>query len=56
MQEGLIDKFRILVNPVALGEGTSLFEGLPKKAELTLTETHQFPSEKVLLTYEPVER
>jgi dihydrofolate reductase len=56
MQAGLIDEFRIVVNPVALGEGTSLFEGLPEKAELTLMETHQFPSGKVLLTYKPVER
>ena len=56
MQAGLIDEFRILVNPVALGEGTSLFEGLPKKADLTLTETRKFKSGKILLTYKPVER
>lgn len=56
MQEGLIDEFQILVNQVALGEGTSLFKGLPKKAELRLTETRKFESGTILLTYEPVER
>ena len=54
MQAGLIDEFRIVVNPVVLGNGNALFKGLPKKAELTLTETHPFPSGKVLLTYEPL--
>jgi dihydrofolate reductase len=54
MQEGLIDEFQILVNPVAFGEGTSLFKGLPKKAAFTLTETRKFKSGVVLLTYEPV--
>jgi dihydrofolate reductase len=54
MQEGLIDEFQILVNPVAFGEGTSLFTGLPKKANFTLTDTRKFKSGTILLTYEPV--
>ena len=53
MQEGLIDEFQIIVNPVAFGEGTPLFKGLPKKAELKLMETRKFKSGAVLLTYEP---
>jgi dihydrofolate reductase len=56
MQAGLIDEFQILVNPVVFGEGTSLFTGLPKKAELRLTETHKFKSGAILLTYVPVKR
>jgi dihydrofolate reductase len=56
MQEGLIDEFQILVNPVVLGAGTSLFEGLPKPAGLRLTATQAFKSGTVLLTYEPVEK
>jgi dihydrofolate reductase len=53
MEEGLVDEFQILVNPVALGKGTSLFTGLAKKAELTLTETRTFKSGVVMLTYAP---
>jgi dihydrofolate reductase len=56
IQIGLIDEFQILVNPVVFGEGTSLFTGLPKKAELTLTETHKFKSGAILLTYEPLKK
>ncbi len=54
MQQGLIDEFQIVVNPVVFGDGTSLFKGLPKKAELTLAQTHRFKSGAVLLTYHPV--
>jgi dihydrofolate reductase len=53
MQAGLIDEFQIVVNPVALGEGTTLFTGLPQKAELTLMDTHQFKSGAMMLTYKP---
>jgi dihydrofolate reductase len=53
MQEGLIDKFQIVLHPIVLGAGTSLFSGLPQKAELTLTGTRQFPSGRILLTYAP---
>ena len=53
MQAGLIDEFRIVVNPLVLADGTSLFKGLPKRADLTLTETRQFESGKTLLIYKP---
>ena len=54
MEEGLVDEFQIMVNPVALGEGTSLFEGLSKQVPLTLTDTRPFKSGAVLLRYAPV--
>ena len=47
----LIDEFQILVNPVVLGSGTPLFQGLTRKAELVLIETRSFPSGAVLLRY-----
>jgi len=53
MQAGLIDEFQIVVNPVAFGQGTSLFKGLPGKAKLDLKETRRFKSGAVLLTYQP---
>ena len=56
MQEGLIDEFQIVVNPVVLGAGTSLFKGLPAKAELRLTGTRQFKNGTILLTFEPAKQ
>lgn len=55
MQAGLIDQFNILVNPVALGKGASIFTGLPHPIELKLVETRSFPSGTALLTYVPLE-
>jgi len=51
MPAGLIDEFQLLVHPVVLGRGTSLFQGLPAKAELTLTDTRRFRSGHVMLIY-----
>lgn len=56
MQEGLIDEFQIVVNPVVLGQGTSLFAGLLQKADLTLKDTRQFKFGAIMLTYVPVQK
>jgi dihydrofolate reductase len=47
----LIDEVRIMVNPIALGDGTPLFTGLSETARLTLADTRPVKSGKVLLTY-----
>jgi len=41
------------VLPVALGDGTSIFKGLPHKIPLTLAQTRQIKSGNILLTYTP---
>jgi len=51
MEKGLIDEFRIMVNPVALGAGTSLFAGLSKRVNLKLIKTREFSSGNVLHYY-----
>ncbi len=53
---GLIDEFQFMIDPVALGAGTSLFNGLQHKLDLALTKTRIFKSGVVLLCYEPLRR
>lgn len=51
MKLKLIDEFRIMVNPVAIGKGTSLFKGLQKKLPMKLIGTKRFKSGNILLRY-----
>jgi dihydrofolate reductase len=53
-QEGLIDEFRIVVNPVVLGKGKTMFDGISEKLNLKLTKSRTFSNGKVLLCYEPM--
>jgi dihydrofolate reductase len=53
-QEGLIDEYQIVVNPVALGKGRTMFEGIKEKLTLKLTKTRTFGNGNVLLCYEPM--
>ena len=54
--EGLIDEFQIVVNPVVLGKGRTMFEGVKEKLPLKLTKTRAFGNGNVLLCYEPMTR
>lgn len=54
LQMGLVDELRIMVNPVVLGNGNSLFKGIHDKANLKLLKTRTFRSGNVLLYYQPV--
>ena len=51
-QEGLIDEYQIIVNPVAIGAGRTMFEGI-KKVALKRTTTRGFDNGNVLNCYEP---
>ena len=53
VEKELIDEFRIMLNPVAIGEGTPLFRGLDKKLKLKLIKTRKFKNGNILLTYRP---
>ena len=53
LEKGLIDELRIILNPVLVGGGTPLFDGLKKKASFTLLRTKKFASGNVLLTCRP---
>lgn len=53
MQSGLIDDYRIFVNPVILGRGKPLFKDLKNRVNLRLLETKTFNNGNVLLRYQP---
>ncbi len=53
LHTGLLDELRIMVNPVILGQGRSLFAGAGRTS-LTLLKTRQFTSGNVLLYYLPI--
>ena len=51
--ERLIDEFQIVVNPVVLGKGRTVFEGIQKKLDLKRTKERVFRNGNVLMCYEP---
>ncbi len=55
IQAGLVDEFRIMVNPVVLGKGHALFAGLQEKLDLKLIRARPFESGNVLLSYHKAE-
>jgi len=47
------DELRVIVNPILLGAGHSLFTGLKDRVQLELLRTTTFRSGNVLLCYRP---
>jgi len=52
---GLVDEFQFMLDPVALGEGSPILEGLGHQLDLQLTSHRVFKSGTILLTYQPTE-
>jgi dihydrofolate reductase len=48
---GVLDELRVMVCPIVLGQGRSLFEDLKGRLALSLAHVRQFGSGNVLLTY-----
>ncbi|UKJ08373.1 dihydrofolate reductase family protein [Solitalea lacus] len=53
-EHGLIDEYQFMIDPVALGAGTPIFNEINKQLNLKLTSIHSFKSGVVLLRYQPV--
>jgi dihydrofolate reductase len=53
--EHVIDEYQMIVDPVALGKGRSMFDGIREPLNLKLTKTRTFGNGKVYLCYEPEE-
>jgi dihydrofolate reductase len=49
----LIDEYQIVVHPVVLGDGKTMFAGLRVQVPLRLTKTRVFGNGNVVLWYEP---
>jgi dihydrofolate reductase len=55
-QAGLIDEYQIMLNPVVLGKGKTMFEGVTNRLSFKLISTRTFRNGNILLHYEPDKR
>ena len=54
-QAGLVDVFQVVLNPLVLGQGRTMFEGVDHRLPLKLTDTRRFTNGNVVLSYEPAD-
>jgi dihydrofolate reductase len=50
--KGLIDEYSIIINPIVIGEGRTLFENIDHRINLKLIRTRAFSNGNVLLAYQ----
>jgi dihydrofolate reductase len=53
--EKVIDEYQMVVNPLVLGAGRTMFDGIREKLNLKLTNSRAFQNGNVLLTYAPMD-
>ena len=54
-EAGLIDEYQIVLNPLVVGNGRTLFEGVKRKLPMKLARSRAFGNGNVVLHYEPVQ-
>src|ERR1700726_2014560 len=52
---GLIDEYQIVLNPLVVGNGRTLFEGVKRKLPMRLGGSRAFGNGNMVLFYEPVQ-
>ena len=50
-EEGLIDEYQVVVNPIVLGKGRTMFEGVERTLNLKLAKSRTFANGNVYLSY-----
>ena len=52
-EAGLIDEYQIVLNPIVVGNGRTMFEGVKRKLPMKLASSRAFGNGNVVLSYEP---
>jgi dihydrofolate reductase len=50
---GLVDEYQVVIDPVVLGKGRTMFEGLEKMISLKITNSRTFKNGKIFVCFEP---
>src|SRR5437868_9586526 len=53
-QASLVDEYQFAVNPIVLGSGRTLFEGMTRQVRLERTQSRSFRNGNVFVVYKPV--
>ncbi|MEU4746666.1 dihydrofolate reductase family protein, partial [Actinosynnema sp. NPDC023658] len=54
LDHDLVDEYRVMLHPVLLGKGRTIFEDGARRVDLELVDTTVIPPGVVVLTYRPV--
>lgn len=53
IKEGLIDEYHLIVNPVAIGNGMTIFKSLDRTQRFSPIQSRLYPGGKIVLSYKP---
>lgn len=54
--EGLIDQFQFMIDPVAIGKGTPIFNGIKKQLNLELINVEKLKNNALVVHYKPTKQ